>query len=605
MIGKQTAAAGAVEASPHTNISPERQKTGKFLYRFAWGIEILAVLIGLLIALMQGPAKFFDENKELNFAEWVDTAIAVTPFIMLALVEITKIPFVDAFYRTSHRVWKRVFLISLLLISFITFESALNGFQRVFSRINSELSVIDKQIVELDESIVGRKNQIKDAQELTMEKIRKEEEDALTGLKSTLDSKKKTNDDQIKQLKASINTEITQGLADEILALNTEIGDLEKRRDGNLDQLKTDRDNKTEKERDKDQDERGRLATALQDEKKALEAIRIEENQKIENSWGKKAARNRAAETLAAQNEKISNAEKALKDFSDEADQREISREERFKTSQKNIRDSNQALINPIETERSNVQAKFDTARTASAQDVDTKVRALEEEIGGFQEKYNLDAAAVTERTKTRQGEFVTKQENIEDWNGKNRKAEADILVLRNDFNVSAGENQIHSIASYFSDEKSAVDIPKELVTRVALVWFLSLAAMIAFTGPILAMAANVIRDPRIPDYRSKDDRQARGRQFKTLRSFRRWIIYHRRLDRKPIIKERIREVTKEVPVDRVVKEEVIKEVPVDRVVKHEVPVQTIKKELVHVPLYTNDPKLLKMGIKKDDLEED
>ena len=42
------------------------------------------------------------------------------------------------------------------------------------------------------------------------------------------------------------------------------------------------------------------------------------------------------------------------------------------------------------------------------------------------------------------------------------------------------------------------------------------------------------------------------------------------------------------------------KEVPVDRVVKHEVPIQTIKKEIVLVPFYTNDPKLLKMGVEKE-----
>ena len=38
-----------------------------------------------------------------------------------------------------------------------------------------------------------------------------------------------------------------------------------------------------------------------------------------------------------------------------------------------------------------------------------------------------------------------------------------------------------------------------------------------------------------------------------------------------------------------------------DRVVRHEVPIQTIRKEIVHVPFYTNDPKLLKLGVEKSD----
>ena len=39
---------------------------------------------------------------------------------------------------------------------------------------------------------------------------------------------------------------------------------------------------------------------------------------------------------------------------------------------------------------------------------------------------------------------------------------------------------------------------------------------------------------------------------------------------------------------------EVFKEVPVDKVVFKEIPVEIIKKEIVYVPIYTSDPSLLK-----------
>jgi hypothetical protein len=112
----------------------------------------------------------------------------------------------------------------------------------------------------------------------------------------------------------------------------------------------------------------------------------------------------------------------------------------------------------------------------------------------------------------------------------------------------------------------------------------------VAFTGVLLAMAANVIRDPKLPDHASRKTNLS-NELGKIARSARRWVAHRRRLDRKPIIKERIKEV--------------IKEVPVDRVVRQEVPVETVRKELVHVPLYTNDPKLLKTGFSRvDDVEE-
>ncbi|KZZ13680.1 hypothetical protein A3749_26155 [Oleiphilus sp. HI0078] len=49
-------------------------------------------------------------------------------------------------------------------------------------------------------------------------------------------------------------------------------------------------------------------------------------------------------------------------------------------------------------------------------------------------------------------------------------------------------------------------------------------------------------------------------------------------------------------PVIKEVATEVIKEVPVEKVVKVEVPVEIIKKEIVHVPLYTEDKSLLKLA---------
>ena len=64
-----------------------------------------------------------------------------------------------------------------------------------------------------------------------------------------------------------------------------------------------------------------------------------------------------------------------------------------------------------------------------------------------------------------------------------------------------------------------------------------------------------------------------------------------RRLKLKPREKIIHNEVIKEV--------EVVKEVPVDKVVIQEVPVEVVKKEVIHVPIYTNDPDLIKFGTTK------
>ena len=66
---------------------------------------------------------------------------------------------------------------------------------------------------------------------------------------------------------------------------------------------------------------------------------------------------------------------------------------------------------------------------------------------------------------------------------------------------------------------------------------------------------------------------------------------------------EKIVKVTKEVPVEKIVKETV----EVEKVVYKEVPKEVVRKEVIHVPIYTNDTDLLKFGTTKveDILDDD
>jgi hypothetical protein len=152
-------------------------------------------------------------------------------------------------------------------------------------------------------------------------------------------------------------------------------------------------------------------------------------------------------------------------------------------------------------------------------------------------------------------------------------------VTLRDQTNTAIGDNQVYRMAQLFSGVDSAADTPPAYVVRIAAIWFGSLAAMVAFTGVVLALASNVILDPTRPDFNGARKGIIRPELAKFLRSLRRAIAYRRRLDRKPIIKERVVEITKEVPVDKVV--------------KVEVPIEVVRRELVHVPLYTNDPNLI------------
>lgn len=92
---------------------------GRKLYKLAWLIEILVVLAGLATAwIMMGSA-----------SDMVRYSIGLV-FVVAAVAELTKIPLASAFYYAVRLNWKITFLIGLLLVNFLTFETIVNGLLR-------------------------------------------------------------------------------------------------------------------------------------------------------------------------------------------------------------------------------------------------------------------------------------------------------------------------------------------------------------------------------------------------------------------------------------------------------------------------------------------
>ena len=120
---------------------------GKFLIRMAWAVEILVAFIGLCIGIIvirgaQGVTEASDlisKGVSLN-----DLTIGMI-FIIVAVVELTKIPLATAVYYSVRVFWRVVFLIALLLVNVSTFETIVTGFERINREI---VRKVDKKIVE-------------------------------------------------------------------------------------------------------------------------------------------------------------------------------------------------------------------------------------------------------------------------------------------------------------------------------------------------------------------------------------------------------------------------------------------------------------------------
>ena len=120
----------------------QRKSVSGRLLTTAWGIEYIAASIGLIIgitriiiALQTSP----DESSTLKL--WTNAALAGLPFFAVAMVELTKIPFLTAFYYTKDFVYRMIFLAGVAILMAITFETFFVGFESSFSLTSKELQI--------------------------------------------------------------------------------------------------------------------------------------------------------------------------------------------------------------------------------------------------------------------------------------------------------------------------------------------------------------------------------------------------------------------------------------------------------------------------------
>jgi hypothetical protein len=100
---------------------------------FAWMVEALAVIMGLVLAVFAGI--------EGSDSGAVAMAIAILPFAALAIIELTKIPLIALAFEVRGFLWKLVALVALVFVVGATFENFVFGFERGF---NERIRTVEK-----------------------------------------------------------------------------------------------------------------------------------------------------------------------------------------------------------------------------------------------------------------------------------------------------------------------------------------------------------------------------------------------------------------------------------------------------------------------------
>lgn len=571
-----------MEVTENTNeVSFERKKISKHLLKFAWTIEIFAVAIGLAIAIMQGLTSFkeiHETNDSVGFGSWANILIAVLPFVMVAIVELTKIPFVQAFYKSKLLRWKIIFGTSLLFIAFITFESAMNGFERNYSAMMYNIDKYKKELTGVEEIVAEQENQRTRLEKLTADQI---ESTYITGLKqisAERDEAAKIINQRIADIRGSVESEVTRNLEQNIAEQRAQKATRRSDLANELQRLSDEHNASIQSLSEDLRIQRENLNRQLNFEMRELEQIRQQGQKDISDAsfLTENNVRKRVQDEVANKEQKINEIRDKLNNLT--IANKELAANESYQKKVADVRRTHNDSIRLIDNQISRLTTELQRSLGQRQSDVTVQLKTHEDELQKLFDTFTIQQQELEQRRANDLARLDGNTEQVQKLTAEIQALKVKRLELRDIINQRVGDNQIYRMAQWFYDKESAADLQRSQVASIAVIWFGSLAALIAFTGIILALASCAIDDPK----NSHDNTKHRNSIAKFWRSMRSYFVYRRRRYKDPIIHE--------VPRD------VIKEVPVDRVVKVEVPVEVIKKEVVHVPFYTNDKSLIEIS---------
>ena len=458
---------------------------GKGLVRFAWGVEILAVIIGLLISLMVSVSVYRELSSSVNgfrFADISSIMVAGLPFVLVAVVELCKIPLATAMMFAKHHGWRLAFLIFVLLLSIITFETMLNGFERNFSNLTLSIDEQKDKAKRVDRTIdnlQAKKDEILYFGLDEVEQVYNDKTSQNNEIYSRdLDRQQKFISKQISKLDDSYIAETEDKIA-ELLLRQEAIYDL------------------WDAERNELQDRiRGlvnRNLSNVNDDKAVLKRELAELKREMDTAL---------ADATFLTRDSVERKYRALVK----------TKEDRlYKVTDYSA--GSQAFAQQTDSEQM-LQKQLQLA----AEKYQTRIKSFDDRIQILRDRMNAQIAedeAVRLRYRNQYANYAAKARNVRDT--ENQKAEnekeqkvteyEEIMVvvkgldeqmyqlnedkvdIHYQINRLVNRNQIFRIASYIENEENAIDVEKATVGIVALVWFSSLSFICAVTGVFLAVA--------------------------------------------------------------------------------------------------------------------
>ena len=595
-----------------------RLSNSKKLLFAAWTIEIIAATIGLAIAGLTAFAtyqKIIQTGADIGANDVLVMFIGALPFIMVAVVEIMKIPLVTVTYHAKSIIWKAVFGFALFSLAMITFETAMNGFQRNFSTRSLIIDNLKQDRANLQAELGNLENQVQQLTQLTSEEDSRQR--SFDNERTELLRQRQQLIDEFNATAIQIEARYGQAsLAEkkeQQKALTLQIDRAEEnagKRISAIQSLYNDRMAAVNSSKDNNYEQQRATLQILEQQVNELREEKIARQDDCGGIFGGGRGCREAIATELDPKIKLAetnrnNASKQLSVSSSSNLSEDMQNELRDKIEAISTR--NDEEVTRLTDQRSRLSADIARMEAQDATNRDSeleritnsrnqKTKDLDDQLQRAQTNFESQRASIQER-----------QQNIPIISEEIESKRLEIINIDRNINNEASDMQIYQIAQMAYGMEAPSEVTTAQVRTVLVIWFGSLASIIAFTGILLAFGAMVLKYEHMQEHGAithaiKKLWQGVGviggyivgffRQlYRTVRGLR-WLILsnarRNKLEPKIIEKtvEKIEYVDKEVRVPV----EVIKEVPVEKIVVQEVAKETIVKEFVYVPFYTTDP---------------
>ena len=505
----------------------DKNKTSSWMMRFAWTLEIILCLSGILIAFTLSYIGVTGENQILSIDTKLILLVGTLPLLGVALTELLKIPLVKGFLYAKSWMIKGIAAIALTAICILTFETMLTGQEQLFS-LRAEKIKIQKQAENrMIEQIQLFDRQIVSISELTPAEIKKE---ANAGIQAQLTA----INEQIDDLRIREESLITSNNSAEVSELLRQVKQLENTK-------KTLIENQT---------------TNLKEINKEKLSLNSDEQNELENAgiFRKSGVGNKFVQRRKELETRRSSLTRTFNSEIDSAD--------------RSIGKLNRKIAKLSEPSES----------------LKTSLTLIASQIIDLQNEKNEIIKSNNKQVELSVLEAKNSKAKISNLMMEKVKLTEELNHTRDTLAISSGESFIHRLAAKFYGVENLADLTEEQVGNFALIFMCSVAGVVSLAGPFVTFVAVSIQ---LQDEEKKPNKVFRSMRYvfvaltKKLRNPK--IV----TEIKEIEVEK--EVIKEIEVEKIKYVDVIKPEPVEIPIFVQVPVPTDPKDLPKMEELTKD----------------